>query len=335
MKYTFTHLQEIVISFLLFISVTCIGQVKVALLDPVTGDEENVTSMEKTMLRGELRKAIFRIDGWEAISRSDIDQVLNELDFQHMGYVPKSEIHRLGELSGADYLCVSSLTKSDKQFYIEAYLVEVSSGNIESPASYFGELKNGNLNNLYEACQEIVREIIGTKTVNGGTAIEETFDNSQWGWTIFNHDAKSVMIANDELRLTNYAATGVTQSDVMVPVDIQKNFRIIFQFIIQEAKMFSSVGIKFGGNKTFVVNSGTCTYSEGIGFKTSTAAKMGLGRNRPITIELVKNGVTVSLLMNGIEVFNEECAMTTNQMGVFAGQQTLARLQKVSIQYIR
>ena len=326
--------HNFLIGIFLLCSIFC-SATKVALLDPITGEDSNVTSFEKSLLRGELRKAIYRIEGWEAVSRSDIDQVLNELDFQHTGYVPRNEVHRLGQISGADYLCVSSLNKSDSQFYLEAYLVEVSTGNIESPVSQLGEVKNGNMVNLYDVCQTLVRELIGTKLVTGGEPIEETFDNSKWGWTVFSHDSKSVQIANDELRITNYASTGTTQSDVMVPVDINKNFEITFQFLIQEAKMFSSVGIKFGGNKSFVVNVGTCSYVSGMEVKTSGAAKMGLGRNRPVLIKMIKNGESITLQMNGKDVFEEECPLTTNQMSVFAGINTLAMLRRVSIQYTK
>lgn len=326
--------HNFLIGIFLLCSIFC-SATKVALLDPITGEDSNVTSFEKSLLRGELRKAIYRIEGWEAVSRSDIDQVLNELDFQHTGYVPRNEVHRLGQISGADYLCVSSLNKSDSQFYLEAYLVEVSTGNIESPVSQLGEVKNGNMVNLYDVCQMLVRDLIGTKVVIGGEPIEETFDNSKWGWTVFSHDSKSVQIANDELRITNYASTGTTQSDVMVPVDINKNFEISFQFLIQEAKMFSSVGIKFGGNKSFVVNVGTCSYISGMDVKTSGAAKMGLGRNRPVLIKMIKNGESITLQMNGKDVFEEECPLTTNQMSVFAGINTLAMLRRVSIQYTK
>ena len=326
--------HNFLIGIFLLYSVFC-SATKVALLDPITGEDSNVTSFEKSLLRGELRKAIYRIDGWEAVSRSDIDQVLNELDFQHTGYVPRNEVHHLGQISGADYLCVSSLNKSDSQFYLEAYLVEVSTGNIESPVSQLGEVKNGNMVNLYDICQMLVRDLIGTKVVIGGEPIEETFDNSKWGWTVFSHDSKSVQIANDELRITNYASTGTTQSDVMVPVDINKNFEITFQFLIQEAKMFSSVGIKFGGNKSFVVNVGTCSFVSGMEVKTSGAAKMGLGRNRPVLIKMIKNGESITLQMNGKDVFEEECPLTTNQMSVFAGINTLAMLRRVSIQYTK
>lgn len=313
----------------------CYGQTKVAVLEPVAGDD-NVTSMEIAMLRGELRKAIFRIDGFEAISRSDLDRVFNEQDFQHLGYVPKDQIHRMGQMSGADYLCISTLNKSASQFYIEAYLVDVATGNIETPASQFGEIKNGNMAGLYQITQELVKELIGDKMLSGGGSLEENFDGkSNWDWTFFSHDSKSVMIANEELRIMNFSSTGTTQSDVMAPVDIRRNFKITFNFVIQEAKMLSSVGVKFGGGNSITVNSGSCSYSLGSAFKTSAAAKMGMGRNKPVVIVVIKRGEHVILQVNGVEVADEECAYTTNQLGVFAGINTLAMLKKVSIEYLR
>lgn len=326
---------SVLVGILLSVSIVSWGQTKVAVMEPVTG-EGNVTSMEKAMVRGELRKAIFRIDGFEAISRSDLDKIFQEQDFQHMGYVPKDQIQRLGQMSGADYLCISTINKSASQFYIEAYLVDVKTGNIDSPASQFGEIKNGNMADMYKICQELIKELVGDKIVTGGDALEENFDGKgDWGWTIFSHDAKSVMIANDELRLTNNGTFGVTQSDVMVPVDIRRNFKITFNFVIQEAKMLSSVGINFGGSNQVTVLCGSCAYKIGSVSKTSTAGKMSLGRNKPVVIDIIKRGDYVSWQVNGVEIGGADCTLTTNQMGVFVGANTLAMLKKVQIQYIR
>jgi len=325
----------ILISFLLSASVLCFSQKKVAVLETVTGEDSNVTSLEKAIIRGELRKAIFRVDGFEAITRTDLDQIFQEQDFQYTGSVPKDQIHRLGQMSGADYLCISTLNKSESQFYIEAYLIDVSTGEIESPASQFGVVKNGNMADLYEICQILIKELIGDKIVTGGELIEETFDKNTWGWTTFSHDAKSVIVANDELRITNYANRGTTQSDVMVPLDLRRNFKMTFNFVIQEVKMQSSVGIKFGGNNNVTVNSHSCICHVGSSNKSINDANIGKGRNQPVVIDLIKNGENLTILVNGIEICNEICALSTNQMSVFAGANTLAMLKKVTIQYIR
>ena len=308
---------------------------KVALLEPLSGSDSNISSVEKAMVRGELRKAIVRIDDYEAISRSDIDKLLAEQDFQRTGMVREEDIHRIGAMSGADFLCVSTLNKSASQFYLEAYLVDVESGEILSPASQFGHVENGNLTGLYDICQKLVAELIGDMKTTDYTPIVEDFETNTWGWTFFSHDSRSVIVANGQLRLTNFGKTGTTQSDVNLPVDISKDFKLTLNFVIQQAEMLSSVGIKFAGGNSVTVNSGNCAYRVGDKRGTSTAIKMGLGRNRPVKIELVKKKDQVSIMVNGILLTEADCPFTTNLFSVCAGPNTLAMLMDVTINYLR
>ena len=138
---------------------------KIALIEPRTGEGSTVISgMEKAMVRGELRKAIVNHTGFEAFTRADIDQLMKEQDFQRTGNVSKDDIHKMGEMSGADYLCISTLNKSDNEFYLEAYLINVETGAISNPASQYGELVNGKLANMLPVCQALAQELLGTNT---------------------------------------------------------------------------------------------------------------------------------------------------------------------------
>ena len=311
------------------------AQQKVAILEPLDGEDSEVTSMEKAMIRGELRKAIAKLDGFEPITRTDIDRLLTEQDFQHKGYVSENEIHHIGQMSGADYLCVSTINKSDLQFYLEAYLVDVNTGDILNPASQFGSVENGNISGLYRICQDLVREMVADIQGVDSTPIVETFDPSSWQWTIFTHNGKSALIANGQLRLTNYENKGITQSNVSLPIELNKNFRIAFNFEINKAELFSSVGVKFAGNNSVTVNSGTTSFKVGSRSAVVKKAQIGLGRNKPVLIELVKQGDNVAVIVNGVEVCNEECSFATNQIAVFAGINTLAMLNDVTITYIK
>ena len=143
---------------------------KVALLQTLNGDNTvKVEGIEMNMVRGELRKAISNQPGCQAFTRTDIDQLMKEYGFQNSGMVSDAQRKRLGEMSGADYLCVSTLTKSNTQFYLEAYLIDVSTGEISNPASQYGMLKDGSYANLFQLCQELARELIG----NVGTRHEQ------------------------------------------------------------------------------------------------------------------------------------------------------------------
>lgn len=148
---------------LLAVTVCAVAQNrKIALLEPRAGDGTTVSGMEKAMVRGELRKAIVNHTGYEAFTRSDIDQLMNEQGFQRTGNVSEEDIHKLGEMSGADFICVSTLNKSNTEFYLEAYLIDIESGAISNPASQFGELIDGKLSNMLPVCQALAQELLGT-----------------------------------------------------------------------------------------------------------------------------------------------------------------------------
>lgn len=158
-----------------FITLLCLAYVlilpaqkKIALLEPRVGTGSTaVNGLEKAMVRGELRKAIVNINGFDAVTRADIDQVMEELDFQRTGMVSQNQIKQIGELEAADYICVSTVTKSDSEFYVEAYLIHLETGTISNPASQYGELINGKLANMMPACQALAKELLG------GNALEK------------------------------------------------------------------------------------------------------------------------------------------------------------------
>lgn len=333
-KITNNKMKKILTLFFCICFSVCFAQKKVAVLEPIIEEGSEVSSLEKAMIRSELRKAIVRVNGYDALSRSDVDKVMNELGLQQSGLVNDNEIHRLGELCGADYLCISTLNKSKSQFYIEAYFIDVSTGKILNPASQFGRIEDGNLSDLYDICQGLIKELIGGQQTTDTRPIVEDFETNTWDWTIFSHDSKTVQVANGQLRITNYTRSGTTQSNVSLPIDISKDFKINFNFVIQKAEMFSSVGIKFAGNNSLTVNSGNCSYQVGKEKGTNKDAKMGIGQNRPVSIDLIKKQNNVTLLVNGIQVCDAACPFTTNLIGVFAGINTLAMLQDVTINYI-
>ena len=169
------------------------AQKKVALLEPRAGEgSEPIVPMEKAMIRGEMRKALIQMDDYEAFTRSDIDQMMKEQDFQRSGNVSEADIHRLGEMSGADYVCVTTITKSSTEFYLEAYLIDVESGKMSSPASQYGELVNGKFSNLLAVCQWLASELTGKQpqvssrnderdnygTLSNRTTLQNQYNNS-------------------------------------------------------------------------------------------------------------------------------------------------------------
>lgn len=143
-------------------TITGFAQKKVALLEARAGEgSEAIAPMEKAMIRGEMRKALVQLDGYEAFTRSDIDQMMNEQGFQRSGSVSDATIHKLGEMTGADYICVTTITKSSGEFYLEAYLIDVETGQMSSPAAQYGELVEGKFSNLLPVCKALATELTG------------------------------------------------------------------------------------------------------------------------------------------------------------------------------
>jgi hypothetical protein len=167
-------MKNLIVILLSAMTLTAVAQQKIALLEPRVGEgSTEVTSMEKNMVRGELRKAIVNFQGYDAITRNDIDRVMQEQDFQRTGMVSNAQIKELGEMSGADYICVSTLTKSNTEFYIEAYLIHLESGRMSHPATKYGELTGGKLANMLPACQALAAEILGDKAIQKAAPVAQ------------------------------------------------------------------------------------------------------------------------------------------------------------------
>ena len=78
------------------ITISVSAQVKnVAILETV--DKENTVSyMYEVMIRSELEKSISNTSGYYAFSRSDIDQMMKEINFQVSGMVSDDQIKKTG-----------------------------------------------------------------------------------------------------------------------------------------------------------------------------------------------------------------------------------------------
>ena len=136
---------------------------QVAILEPIAVTKE-VKPMYRSMVRGEMQKAIGRQEGYAAFSRQDIDQIMNEHNFQASGMVDEETRKRLGAMQGVDYVCITKITLEGNSFYLEASLVNIETGQISNPASQYGEFNSdGSLVILVQACEKLGAELVGKK----------------------------------------------------------------------------------------------------------------------------------------------------------------------------
>jgi len=114
---------------------------KVAMLEPIG----TASSMQKAIIRASLSEAITNSGTFEALSRTDIDQVMNEFKFQEGGMVSDDQRKELGRLSGAELLCTTRLTSDGTDFFVESSLIEMESGRIIRTANELVSSTNSTL----------------------------------------------------------------------------------------------------------------------------------------------------------------------------------------------
>lgn len=159
-------MKKLLIVLLSTLSIVTFAQVEVknvAVLEPI-GKTDEVTIMHRSMVRGEMIKAISNQIGYRAFERNEVDQILREQNFQQSGIVDDATRKRIGAMQGVDFICITKITIEGKNYYLEANLVNIETANIPDAASQYGELKDGNLDNMYAACEKLAAELVGKKT---------------------------------------------------------------------------------------------------------------------------------------------------------------------------
>ena len=170
-------MKKLLIILLSVLSLTVFAQKQVAMLEPlvVAG---NVKPIEKSMIRGEMTKAIASQNGYSAFSRTDIDQIMAEQNFQQSGMVDDATRKRIGAMQGVDYVCITKITKEGNAFYLEANLLNIESGQISSPATQYGELEsNGGFANMRNVCIALACDLTGIPVSMTGINTHSSSDN--------------------------------------------------------------------------------------------------------------------------------------------------------------
>ena len=181
-------MKKLLILLLLALSLTTFAQEKqVAILEPIAITKE-VSTMHRSMVRGEMVKAIGRQSGYAAFTRTDIDQIMSEQNFQQSGMVDDATRKRIGAMQGVDYVCVTKITKEGNNYYLEANLVNIETGKISNPATQYGELEGGSLSNMLAACEKLAAELVGKRVQSSisnnsinSYNVNQNFTETAWG----------------------------------------------------------------------------------------------------------------------------------------------------------
>lgn len=123
---------------------------KVALLPMLFEGSTQISASEKNLLNSVLRSSFSTSKEYEALTRTDLASILEEYNFQSSGFVDDQQRVEIGRMSGADYICLSRLTKDGLYNYLEVSLIEATSGLISSSASAATKNERGNFMDVWE-----------------------------------------------------------------------------------------------------------------------------------------------------------------------------------------
>lgn len=156
-------MKNLLILLLSALSLTAIAEeAKIAPLQPLTVPGSTAcNAMEISMVHGELRKAFGWQSNFQVLTRMDVDAMMKEMGFQQSGMVDDAQRKKIGVMTSAQYICVSSITKYQTQLYIEAYLVDVETGQMTNPATQYANVKNEDYSMLPDACGKLASEMLG------------------------------------------------------------------------------------------------------------------------------------------------------------------------------
>lgn len=135
-------MKKLFIILLSALSLTAVAQQKktVAVLDPICRDN-SVNVFFQQMVRGAMESAVTMSNEYEAYDRSAFDQIQNEQAFQRTGAVNDSQIKKMGELAGVDYVLVSEVSAYEGYLSTIIKILNVTTGKYDKSADDYMELK--------------------------------------------------------------------------------------------------------------------------------------------------------------------------------------------------
>ena len=144
----------------LFACVNSYAQKKVAILPTSSRDGTVLKQMEASILRSAMQSKFSSNNNFEPLTRTNFESILEEYSFQTSGLVDDIQRTQIGNLSGADYICSSYITKDQAYIYLEASLINVETGRITGQSTHFAKVVGDYYDTLNESAGSLIEELL-------------------------------------------------------------------------------------------------------------------------------------------------------------------------------
>lgn len=139
-------------------SVFCMAQNKKVAVWETKCSDKSITSFQSTMVRGGMEAAVANAPGYIGYDRASFDAIMKEHNFQRSGAVKDSDIKRLGEMAGVQYIIVLEANAAGDDFYIIVKMLDVETG--EFGAAY-DALCGSSASEIKQTCSELGVKLLG------------------------------------------------------------------------------------------------------------------------------------------------------------------------------
>ena len=134
-------------------------------------------------------------EGYEAYDRIDLSSILDEQAFQRSGFVSDSEIHRIGEITGASYVLITESAYLDvNSLLATAKIVNVESAKIVNSATAVIKLNDSDI--ILDECKVLSNKLLDTI---GDNAFDSSIKKS---YIILYHHNENKTIVSSPYRIT-------------------------------------------------------------------------------------------------------------------------------------
>lgn len=162
------------------------AQIKVAVVKPYL--EGNASAIHINLVKQTLVSTILKVDGYSAFSRAEIDAIFTEQSFQYGGDVNDATRKKIGDIYGADLLCISQIVGSGGELLISAMLIDVQTAEIKSSPEPV--IVKAATENVKAAAKSIAEQLLGVETTVDLTDIASSTPKRQ-SKTIAKHSTNS------------------------------------------------------------------------------------------------------------------------------------------------
>ena len=153
------------------------GNKKVAILETVD-KEGRVSYGVKLMVRSKLSTFITATPGYEGYDRVDVGAILGEHEFQRTGLVSDSQIKRLGEMTGADYILVAEVAYlNDSYIFLSAKILNVETARVEQTADLQTQ---ATVEALDQNCKILAGKLLNVNTETGAVKGELIINGNRY-----------------------------------------------------------------------------------------------------------------------------------------------------------